>query len=687
MKMAMTDLSTPPSLLKKRVLFHLTVSTILVAAIMLLTLGFSLYNIRSIGDANAYYTAAVKSMLQSWHNFFFIAAEPGGSVTVDKPPLGLWIEAVFGFLFGVSGVTLALPNILAGVLEIPVLYFMVKRYMGELAGVLAALIMAVTPVFVATHRNNTMDGMLVFTLLLAAWAFIKATESGQLLWALIGGFIMGLGFNIKMSEALLPLPAFYTFYFFCSKEKWFRKIFTLLVSTILFAAISLSWAIVVDRTPIDQRPFIGSSTDNTVADLIFQHNAVKRIFQSGASRLDASKTVEGSKQDPPPLPKPNAPVNTYQQETGDPGTFRFFTPPLSKQMSWLLPFSLISILFALFGSRIKLPIESAIHKSLILWGGWLATCLVFFSIIAGIFHSYYIIVMVPPFGATVAIGFIQLWQWGKDKKWAKALLILTAAVTLAFQRNAIYQYGDRTYLSTVAIVLLIVASYLLIFQKRFAYTMFLLAMLIVPAYWTMMTALSNADKTFPSAYVGGNHRVAPASVENNPNLQANQRILAYLQPNTQDVKYLVAVPSGTQGVPLVLTSERPVLYIGGYGGSDHVIDAQGLMELVARGDLRYVLYAEHFKRPGGASKGDPEILAWLKNSCFVVPKFSKVIIYTRIPRQPVEPTGQNQSMNPNFGRLRNVYLRRSIQSSGDNQNNNPIVSGQRTDYLTLYLCP
>ena len=48
-------------------------------------------------------------MLQSWHNFFFVAAEPGGSLTVDKPPLGLWIEAVFAFFFGVSGVTTALP--------------------------------------------------------------------------------------------------------------------------------------------------------------------------------------------------------------------------------------------------------------------------------------------------------------------------------------------------------------------------------------------------------------------------------------------------------------------------------------------------------------------------------------------------------------------------------------------------
>lgn len=72
----------------------------------------------SIGDANAYYTAAVKSMLPSWRNFFFVAAEPGGSVTVDKPPLGFWIEAAFASILDVSGFSTSLPNILAGVFAI-----------------------------------------------------------------------------------------------------------------------------------------------------------------------------------------------------------------------------------------------------------------------------------------------------------------------------------------------------------------------------------------------------------------------------------------------------------------------------------------------------------------------------------------------------------------------------------------
>ena len=100
------------SFLKKNVFPGVTISMVLVIAIMVLSFVLHMYNIDSIGDANAYYTAAVKSMLGSWSNFFFVAAEPGGSVSVDKPPLGLWIEAMFAYFLGVSGFSVSLPNIL-----------------------------------------------------------------------------------------------------------------------------------------------------------------------------------------------------------------------------------------------------------------------------------------------------------------------------------------------------------------------------------------------------------------------------------------------------------------------------------------------------------------------------------------------------------------------------------------------
>ena len=95
------------------------------------------------GWANDYYSAAVRSMLRSWHNFLFASFDPGGLVSVDKPPLALWVEAASAKLFGYSGVAILLPEALAGVAAVWLLYLLVARYFGHVAGLLSALALAV----------------------------------------------------------------------------------------------------------------------------------------------------------------------------------------------------------------------------------------------------------------------------------------------------------------------------------------------------------------------------------------------------------------------------------------------------------------------------------------------------------------------------------------------------------------
>ncbi len=715
--MTTTILPSNLSFLKKKLFLGMTVSTVLLVVIMALSLGLHLYNIGSIGDANAYYTAAVKSMMQSWSNFFFVAAEPGGSVTVDKPPLGLWIEAAFAYFLGVSGFSVSLPNILAGVFGIPLLYVMVKKYMGELAGLVAAFVMAITPVFVATNRNNTMDGMLVFFLLLAAWAFIQATERRSLPWLLSGAFIVGLGFNIKMLQAFLPLPAFYALYFFGSHEGWLRKITHLGIATALLIGVSLSWAVVVDFVPADSRPYIGSSEDNSVMGLIFGHNGISRLeslrggggdgqpldlSQGGADTnpnqgtqlqpfdaaqdgqdtrpggapqeaidacanltegvacsftLQNGNTISGSCINPPNLgtlvcapqgmnqPNGQGQVPTRQtppqgvnpqaqgasngqggtpfsQETGTPGVFRFFTQPLSKQMSWLLPFALISVLIALAASRVQLPIKSGAHKALILWGGWLLTSVVFFSMVSGIFHSYYAIMLAPALGAMVGIGFAQLWAWGADKKWAGAALAISAAVTIGFQYFASAQYNEFSWWMLVSAALLGLGIVLMFERRQLGYLTMMVAMAIIPLYWTVMTVASSANQNLPTAYAGGYQQAGPDGI-NRPRQIAGQGagmdedMLTFLEANTADVKYLLAVPSAQNGSTLVLQTGRPVLFMGGFNGSDSVVTAEDLAQMVADGELRYVLY-------GGNRVGNEGIGNWLKASCSPVTEFNQV---------------------------------------------------------------
>ncbi|MFC1936259.1 hypothetical protein ACFLYP_01185, partial [Chloroflexota bacterium] len=110
----------------------------------------------------------------------------------------------------------------------------------------------------------------------------------------------------------------------------------------------------------------------------------------------------------------------FSHETGSPGVLRFFRAPLAKEMSWLLPFGLISLILLLICAPFRLPLQSGWYKGAVLWGGWLMTCLVFFSI-AKFFHAYYMIMLVPALAAVVGGGFSVVWDWSGKCSWIKWL--------------------------------------------------------------------------------------------------------------------------------------------------------------------------------------------------------------------------------------------------------------------------
>src|SRR5881397_2733746 len=61
--------------------------------VMLVSIFMNFYQLGQNGFANLYYASAIRSMLDSWQNFFFISFDPGGFVSIDKPPLGCWLQA------------------------------------------------------------------------------------------------------------------------------------------------------------------------------------------------------------------------------------------------------------------------------------------------------------------------------------------------------------------------------------------------------------------------------------------------------------------------------------------------------------------------------------------------------------------------------------------------------------------
>lgn len=210
-------------------------------AILLLAAALNGLGLDREGYANTYYAAAVKSMLTSWRNFFFVAFDAGGFVSVDKPPLGLWVQAARAKLLGFSGPSLLLPQALAGVAAVALLYWLVRRTWGPAAGLVAALALAVTPISVVTSRNNTSDSLLVLVLLGAVWAVSVATGRGRLPSLLLGAVLVGFAFNIKMLEAYLVLPALGLTYLFGAPIRLRRRLGHLALAGMVTLLVSFAW--------------------------------------------------------------------------------------------------------------------------------------------------------------------------------------------------------------------------------------------------------------------------------------------------------------------------------------------------------------------------------------------------------------------------------------------------------------
>ncbi|MFL5731752.1 MAG: glycosyltransferase family 39 protein [Chloroflexia bacterium] len=397
------------------------------AVVMLFAAALYFYRPGQNGYGNNYYAATVKSMLTSWHNFFFASFDPGGFVTVDKPPLGFWLQAGSVWLFGFSGFSLMLPQALAAILSIALLFHLVNRAFGPEAALIAAAVMAVTPIMVADSRVNELDSILLLTLLLAAWACTAAAERANLRLLLLSFALVGLAFNVKMLQAFLVLPALYLLYLLGSAVKLPRRLLHVALATILLAAVSLSWAVAVDLTPPGQRPYIGSSRNNTVVDLITGHNGLERLglpsgFQAppGPQPIAITQTPPNGQQAPGPAPYPRSPGGPPSNlptgpgpagrlEGGPPGPLRLFNRELAGQVSWLLPLALLGLVAAAMQSRLRLPLNRK-HQALLLWSAWLGTCAALFSFTSGLFHPYYVVMLAPAISALAGAGLVALYK-------------------------------------------------------------------------------------------------------------------------------------------------------------------------------------------------------------------------------------------------------------------------------------
>jgi 4-amino-4-deoxy-L-arabinose transferase-like glycosyltransferase len=594
------------------------------AAIGVFTAGLYSWRLSSVGMGNSYYAAAVKAMSVNWKAFFFGSIDPGNFITVDKPPAALWVQALAARIFGFSSWSILLPEAAAGVGSVLILHHLVKRWAGDTAAHLSALAFALTPVALLMFRYNNPDAFLTLLGLAGAWAVWSALESGRTRPLLVAGAITGLAFQAKMLQAFLVLPAFGLVYLVAGPPKLGRRIVQLCLAGLTLLVSAGWWVAVVALWPAASRPFIGSTSDNSILSLIFGYNGLARLFgRSGPGGGGGASGPGGG--------------GGGTGFGGSPSWLRMFNSANGGQIAWLLPLAALGLLAGLWATRRARRADLG-RAGWILWGTWALVCYVVFSKAQGIYHPYYTVQLAPAAAALAGGGGVTLWRLGRTNRWLRMALPAALAVTGGWavsllDRSPTFHAWLRP--GIVAGVALAAAGLWLAWQFRnralllAAGALAAVTMLAGPAAFAAATVSNASTGSIVAAGPGGGAggfggggpgggRAGGPGAE-----QADAALIAYLEANRGDATYLVAAFGSGSSAPIIIASGQPVMTIGGFNGGDPAPTLAQFEALVAQGKVRFVLLGGQGGGQGGpGGNGSSSITSWVTQHGSAVPAAS-----------------------------------------------------------------
>jgi 4-amino-4-deoxy-L-arabinose transferase-like glycosyltransferase len=388
--------------------------------LLALTAILYLWNVTRNGWANDFYAAAVDAGTKSWKAFFFGSFDSSSFITVDKTPGSLWVMEISGRIFGFSQWSMLVPQALEGVASVALIYAAVRRWFGPPAGLIAGLVLALTPVAALMFRFDNPDALLVLLMTAAAYALVRAVEKGRTKWLVFCGILLGFAFLTKMLQAFLVVPGFAVAYLWAGPPRLGKRIWQTVLMGIGIIVGAGWWILAAELTPAADRPYFGGSTDNNILQLAIGYNGLGRLTGNETGSIGGRGNGQGT------------------SFGGATGILRLFQSEFGGQISWLLPAALISLGAMLWVSR-RAARTDRTRAAALLWGGWVLVTGLVFSYMDGIIHPYYMIALAPGIAALVGIGATALWQ-------ARLGLAgrITAAVAIAATAVWAYVLLDRT---------------------------------------------------------------------------------------------------------------------------------------------------------------------------------------------------------------------------------------------------
>jgi 4-amino-4-deoxy-L-arabinose transferase-like glycosyltransferase len=570
-----------------------------------------LWNLTISGYSNEYYAAAAKAGSVSWKAWFFGALDPGSFITVDKPPLSLWLMGLSARVFGFSSFSLLLPQALCTIAAVGLLHATVRRAFGAPAALMAAGALALTPITVAIARVNNPDALLVLLMVASAYLTVRAIESGRtkhLAWA---GALVGLAFMTKMLQGWMIVPALGAAYLLAGPPRLLTRMWQLAVAGATMVAVSAAWPVAVALWPGDT-PYIGGSTDGTVLDLVLGYNGFGRLTGNEGGRLGG---IAGGGGGGPTF-------------GGESGLWRMFNAQVGGQVAWLLPLAAVGLGAGLWLTR-RAPRTDVRRGAWVLFGVWALVHVAVFSSQKGIFHPYYVSALAPAVAALAAGGVAALVPLAR-RSWAAAgLLAASVAGTAGLSIHLLARTPDFAPWTKgvvfAAAALAIAGVVVLRTQAQPSRAMLAaaavagaIALAAGPAAYSVANLghkLNGNDVTAGPASAGGGFGPGGGRRGGMPSGgTASNELIRYLQANQGSAKYLVAATGSMSSAPIILATGEPVVTIGGFNGGDPAPTAAQLAALVESGQLKFVLLGGGGGPGGGGPRGGAgsDVTAWVQ---------------------------------------------------------------------------
>jgi 4-amino-4-deoxy-L-arabinose transferase-like glycosyltransferase len=440
------------------------------------------------GWANDYYAATVRSMSSSWHNLLYGSFDPSGLMTVDKPPLAFWVQALSARVFGYHSLSVLVPQALMGMATVALVYDLTRRLWGRTAGFVAGLVLAVTPITVAISRHNNPDALLALCCAGALWCLVRALQDGRTRWIVLSGVCVGLGFETKMGAALLVVPALVAAWLWVAPRGIVPALRQLAAGGVAMVVVGGAWPLLMLLTPASSRPWISGTSDNSILSLILNYNGLGRLDgQAGGPQIMGGGGPGGG--------------STFGGATGP---FRLLNDGLGGQAGWLLGFAVVALVGLAVATRLRR--SDARSGWLVATGGIFVTTAVAFSFAKGIFHPYYVAQLAPFTAALIGGGTGWFLARGRVAGVSAALAVAGGvATTLAVLH---VNPGHLTWLPGVLLVLGALAVAALIAVPAGTLRAAVLAaalglLLLAPASWAVQTLGHATNGTFPAGGPAG----------------------------------------------------------------------------------------------------------------------------------------------------------------------------------------